>query len=519
MRADRLAEGKVPWETIATAVSGALPPEVLLGPARGEDAALVRVGGEVWVVATDPITFTARDAGRLAVVVNANDVAVRGARPSFFTAVVLLAPAEAEEPRVQGLLTQIRDACESLGVALIGGHTEVSPGLAQSVVVGTMIGKVEGRPITTGGLQPGDRVGITKWAGLEGTAILLTEFGDRLRQLHGPEAFRPLEAIFPGEHLSVVPEALLAASLPAVHALHDVTEGGVGEGLFELGAASGRAIEVSGTALPVLPETKLLCGDLRMDPRGLIGSGALLVGCGPEGTEELTSLYRAAGIPFRWIGTAVEGPAGSDIPRFPRDEMLKAGLLRGIEAFVFDLDGTLVDAEYDWPTIRKRFAVTEGTIIDHLNGLEEPERERRWRELEQIEDEATRRAKPLAGAGPVLELLRGRNIPIGLVTNNSAANARALMERFGLSFDLVLTRDDGLWKPSGAPLREAARRLGRAPATCLAVGDSHYDVAAAAEAGFGRMFLVHAPETAREKGVDLSFPDLESLHRYLQVVL
>ncbi len=168
----RLAPGKVPWELIADVVAGVLPPEVRLGPAQGEDAALVEIGGELWAVASDPVTLTAGDAGRLAVIVNANDVAVRGARPRFFLAVVLLAPAEASEERVLELLGQVRSECERLGVALVGGHTEVAPGLAQSVVVGTMLGRVEGRALTTGGVRPGDRIGMTRWAGLEGTAIL-----------------------------------------------------------------------------------------------------------------------------------------------------------------------------------------------------------------------------------------------------------------------------------------------------------------------------------------------------------
>jgi len=77
---DRLPPGKVPWEIVADLVSGALPAEVKLGPAVGEDAALVEIGGELWAVASDPVSFTATDAGRLAVIVNANDVAVRSDR-------------------------------------------------------------------------------------------------------------------------------------------------------------------------------------------------------------------------------------------------------------------------------------------------------------------------------------------------------------------------------------------------------------------------------------------------------
>ena len=76
-----LPTGKVPWDLIARHLPPAAHPDVALGPAAGEDAALITIGGELWCVASDPISFTAADAGRLAVIVNANDVAVMGAEP------------------------------------------------------------------------------------------------------------------------------------------------------------------------------------------------------------------------------------------------------------------------------------------------------------------------------------------------------------------------------------------------------------------------------------------------------
>ena len=179
----RLPPGKVPWEIVADLVSGHLPAEVKLGPAAGEDAALVEIGGELWAVASDPVSFTAADTGRLAVIVNANDVAVRGARPMFFLAVGLIAPHEATEDRVKELLIQVRDTCREIGCTLIGGHTEITPGLPHTMVVGTMLGRVEGRPLTTGGLRDGDLVGMTRHAGLEGTSILFAEHGERLRSV------------------------------------------------------------------------------------------------------------------------------------------------------------------------------------------------------------------------------------------------------------------------------------------------------------------------------------------------
>ncbi len=518
---DRLPPGKVPWALVAELVSGDLPPEVRLGPSAGEDAALVEIGGELWAIATDPISFTATDAGRLAVIVNANDVAVRGAIPKFFLAVGLIASEEASPERVSELLTQVRDTCREIGCVLIGGHTEVSPGLAHSMVVGTMLGRVEGRPLTTGGLREGDLVGMTRQAGLEGTSILLAEHGERLRALHRPDELAGAEEIQSGDWLLVAPDALRAAAIPGVTALHDVTEGGVGEAVYETALASGLMIEARRESIPVLPATAAICSDLALDPLGLIGSGALLVGCAEAARSEVEAAFGEAGVPFAWIGRALaagEGP-GTGLPRFPRDELLKTSVMNGISAVVFDMDGTLIDSTYDWPEIRKRLEVTGSSIIDDLNSLPEPDRSARWAELEEIEGKATENASIHDGARELLDLLAARHFRTALVTNNNDVNTSQLLDRFGLRFDVVLTRDSGFWKPSGAPIREAVARLGVAAEDCLGVGDSHYDVLAAREANVSAVCLLHDGARRQDITAELSFKDIPSFMRYLTIVL
>ena len=519
--ANRLPPGKVPWDIVADLVSGELPPEVRLGPAAGEDAALVEIGGELWAVASDPVSFTAADAGRLAVIVNANDVAVRGARPRFFLAVGLIAPREATEERVRELLSQVRDTCAVVGATLIGGHTEITPGLPHSMVVGTMLGRVEGEPVTTGGLREGDLVGMTRSAGLEGTAILLAELGDRLRSLNDDAALEDADEILAGDWLLVAPEALRAAACRGVTALHDVTEGGVGEALYEMARASGLAVEVERSAITVLPATVVICDDLGLDPIGLIGSGSLIVGCNPEGAAEIETVFADSGVPFTWIGRATaadEGPPAT-VPRFPRDELIKTTLMRGIDAVIFDMDGTLVDSSYDWPAIRSRLGVTGASIIDDLNGLPEPERSRRWAELEEIEAAATAEATIHEAAHELLEVIAQHHLSTALVTNNSDVNVERLLDRLGLDFDVVVTRDSGLWKPSGAPVTQAAKRLGVDTDRCLGVGDSHYDILAGREAGLGGVCVLHDGAGRHDGEADLAFKNIQAFVRYLRIVL
>lgn len=516
----RLRSGKVPWELIGDLLSGELPPAVRLGPACGEDAALVEIGGELWAVASDPISFAARDAGRLAVTVNANDVAVRGARPRFLTAVVLLGGDDATAEHARGLITQIDNACRANDIALIGGHTEVTPGLPHSLVIATVLGMVERRPITTAGLEAGDRIGLVRWAGLEGTAILRAELAERLDALDGAAAYAALDQTLGGGWLSVVEPALAAAAIAGVHSLHDVTEGGVGEAIWELATASGRTLEIDPSAIPVQAATRSICDRLGVDPLGLIGSGALLVGCAPAAAAAVEQAMADCDVQLTWIGHSRErGAPATGLPRFPRDELLAALAGRAARAVVFDMDGTLVDSHYDWPAIRDRLGVTAASIIDELNGLAEPARGRRWAELEAIERAASDRASLKPGAAELLALLVERGVPTALVTNNTDTNTHALLGRLELAFDVVLTRDSGLWKPSGAPIAEAMRRLGATPSTTLAVGDSRYDVEAARAAGCAWVCVVHDDEHHHRDDADLHLPDLPALRRHLELVL
>jgi hydrogenase expression/formation protein HypE len=516
-----LPPGKVPWEIVADLLTGDLPPEVRLGPAAGEDAALVEIGGELWAIATDPISFTSTDAGRLAVFVNANDVAVRGATPRFFLAVGLIAPSDASSERVSDLLGQVRAACDEVGCSLIGGHTEVTPGLPHSMIVGTMLGRVEGAPLTTGGLREGDLLGMTRFAGLEGTAILLSEHGESWRSISGPDPVSETQESPGDDWLLVAPEALLAASCSGVTALHDVTEGGVGEAVHEMAVASGLDIRIDAASIRVLPVTRAICEGLGIDPLGLIGSGSILVGCEEGSRCGVEAAFEEAGVPFSWIGrtrAASESPR-SNLPRFPRDELLKARVMDTVRAVIFDMDGTLIDSSYDWPEIRRNLGVTGSSIIDDLNGLPEPQRSRKWADLEETERAASESAKLHEGARGLIGLLNEKNISTALVTNNNEANTRYLLEKFGLQFDIVLTRDSGLWKPSGAPITEAVSRLGVSPRSCLGVGDSRYDVLAAREAELAAVCILHDGARGDNIEADLSFVDIPAFTRYLQIVL
>jgi HAD superfamily hydrolase (TIGR01509 family) len=162
--------------------------------------------------------------------------------------------------------------------------------------------------------------------------------------------------------------------------------------------------------------------------------------------------------------------------------------LRGV---IFDMDGTVVDVPYDWNEIKAELATQGKPILAFLSSLEEPEKSEKWRVLERYEDEATMKAKLKPGIARFLDFLSERGIKKALVTNNSKKNVDFLLKKFDLEFDRVISRESGLWKPSGAPFAAVLEKLGLKREECCVIGDSHFDVKAANEAGISCVLILN----------------------------
>jgi hydrogenase maturation factor len=299
-----LTLGKLPVDLLkgCIALDGAPDLRVLIGPRFGEDCAVIDLGAQYLITKTDPVTFATEEVGWYAVHVNANDVATMGARPCWFQA-CLLFPPDTTEDAARQVFAQIDAACKELGIAVTGGHTEVTNAVTRPVVIGDMHGVVEkGRLVTSSGARPGDLVVMTKTAGIEGASILAAEKAAELRP-HLAETLRQ-EALrlrhTPG--ISVVKEALLAAEYGAT-AMHDPTEGGVAMGLYELATASDIGLTLDLDAIPILGVTRAICQIFNLNPLGLISSGALLLTIPPDSWPELQRVFHTQSMTAQVIGT------------------------------------------------------------------------------------------------------------------------------------------------------------------------------------------------------------------------
>jgi HAD superfamily hydrolase (TIGR01509 family) len=193
--------------------------------------------------------------------------------------------------------------------------------------------------------------------------------------------------------------------------------------------------------------------------------------------------------------------------------------MKMIKGIIFDMDGTVVDVPYDWKKIKQELRTEGKPILTYIQNLKEPERTKKWRILERYEEKATAQATLKEGMEEFLAYLKKKGIKTALVTNNARKNVDFLLKKFRLDFDLVLSREAGLWKPSGDPFLFVLKKLGVQKRECCVIGDSHFDVKAAEEAGIKRVFVLsHEKEQKYSIGVEM-VPSIKELQKKISKII
>jgi HAD superfamily hydrolase (TIGR01549 family) len=172
-----------------------------------------------------------------------------------------------------------------------------------------------------------------------------------------------------------------------------------------------------------------------------------------------------------------------------------------IRAVLFDLDGTITEPLLDFALIRREIGLAPDcpSILDGIEEMDSQARQWAMEILCRHEDHAARNSTLQEGARALLADLRGRKIPTGILTRNSRQSTQVVLEKHGLSFDGIITREDGPAKPDSFGVLTLCHRFGALPENTLVVGDYLHDLLAARNAGAIPVLLTghpHAKEYA-----------------------
>ncbi|NRW54118.1 AIR synthase family protein [Clostridium beijerinckii] len=270
----------------------------------GEDCSIIDFGEYEGIFSTDPITGASENVGKLAVHINCNDIASAGGEPIGIL-VTILAPTSSTLQEINEIMKEINEEAAKINVEIIGGHTEVTSAVNKMVISVTVIGKnLKGKSVKTAGAQLGDDIIVTKTLGLEGTYILINDHKARIEKILSKEEIEFGSNLI--NKLSVLREGKIGGEF-GVNSMHDITEGGLLGGLFEVAMASNKGFKIFKEKIPMLDITKKVCEEFKIDSLRLISSGSMLITT-KNGTG-LIKLLNESGIEASIIGKICESGA------------------------------------------------------------------------------------------------------------------------------------------------------------------------------------------------------------------
>ena len=232
---------------------GKKDPSVIIGPQHGVDAAAIELpDGNVMVTKMDPtfgLPVLMPHFGWAIVHICASDVACLGVKPRYLSISLLLPPGTKDEV-LESIWKEIHQECEKLDIAIVGGHTGIYPGIAYPLNGGcSIIGLGKKSQLTpASNARVGDHMIMTKGPAVEATGILAFQAEKPLQEKLGKKLVEKAKGYF--SQMTVVKDALLAG--PDAHAMHDATEGGLLNGVYEIAAASKKGVTLLKTAYSFL---------------------------------------------------------------------------------------------------------------------------------------------------------------------------------------------------------------------------------------------------------------------------
>lgn len=164
------------------------------------------------------------------------------------------------------------------------------------------------------------------------------------------------------------------------------------------------------------------------------------------------------------------------------------------KAILFDMDGTLTKPMLDFPAIKRGLGIGDRPILEAIAEMNDAEKAVANEILHRHEERAAVESALNTGCLDLLRWIDSRNIRTAIITRNSRRCAEIVITRHSLSFDVVITREDGKFKPDPTPLLLACQRLQiPAPQTWM-VGDGQYDVEAGIAANIKTIWVSHGKQ-------------------------
>ena len=277
--------------------------DIVIPPRVGEDCSIIKVGDDLVAVTSDPITFTSKRLTWYCVQINVNDIVMVGALPKWMVLTLLL-PKYFSENMVKELFDELDIAIKKYGIELIGGHTEITPGINNPIAIATLIGtfKKPENYLDKRKIKEGDLIYLVKGIAIEGTSIIANEKEEELERYFDRDFINRVKNFLYDPGISVYREAIVFHDMDSIVAMHDPTEGGLFGGIFEMLEPLGLGAEIFYKNIFIYPETIKLCEIFKIKPEFLIASGCIIVVVKNKKEREFLKYIKGIKVPINKIG-------------------------------------------------------------------------------------------------------------------------------------------------------------------------------------------------------------------------
>jgi hydrogenase expression/formation protein HypE len=250
-----------------------------------EDSAVLPGSGRI-ALTTDsfvvtPLFFPGGDIGRLCICGTVNDLLMSGAEPKYITCGFILEEG-ADTDDLRKIAHSMSETAKEAGVRIVAGDTKVVEGKGGVYINTAGVGFVpEGVDIGAENCREGDVILLSGNLGDHHAAVLSKRMG--------------IENTIVSDCAPLVEMVnAMKRSGVHIHAMRDVTRGGLGTVLNEFAASSNCTIELQEESLPVSDQVRAFCGVLGLDPLYMGNEGKMVAVVAAEDAEKALACIRAS---------------------------------------------------------------------------------------------------------------------------------------------------------------------------------------------------------------------------------
>ncbi len=249
--------------------------EVIIGHRVGEAKAAIGTNDKhIITLTTNSITGELNSIGKKAIYKAANDVYCSGAELIGVILTIFL-PESAKESEFRAMIQEIDGVCQELNAQVIKTDTHIMKSVSNPIMTVTGVGKVlKDELIKTQDVKASLDIVMTKWAGLEGSAIIAHKYEKELNTRYSTSFIDGAKGF--NEYLSCIKEAKIAKDFK-VFGMHSALEGGIYGALWEICASSNTGIVVDLRKIPLKQETVEICEFFDLNPYMLLSGGSILI--------------------------------------------------------------------------------------------------------------------------------------------------------------------------------------------------------------------------------------------------